>query len=270
MALAEDLTPLGDLSGDLIDDGIQVVANIVVRQEGVLAGTDSVNETFFQIDPCIEIEWFFSDSDHFSTSDRLASVSGDLKPILAAERVALNFLSHLSGIATNVAKWVEVADGRVKVWDTRKTLPGYRSLQKASVVSGGGYNHRGNLSDWIMIKDNHLKGVSISQAVKNVRENLPGRVVEVEVEDAAQAEEALISGADIIMFDNFEPSALTSLINDLVILINQKSLKKPLFEASGGISLESLDNYANTGVDMISSGSLTNHVKPIDIGLDID
>ena len=189
--------------------------------------------------------------------------------MLTAERTALNFLSHLSGIATNAARWVDLAAGRVTVWDTRKTTPGYRSLQKAAVRAGGASNHRGNLSDWLMMKDNHLIGTTIEASVALARERWPGRTVHVEADREDLMFEALEAGADIILLDNFSPAELTVLVQKVGEWVTTTGKKRPLLEASGGITLDTLDGYADTGVDLVSSGSITNSAPVLDIGLDV-
>jgi len=269
LALQEDLTPLGDLSSSLLPAGLTSNAQLETRESGVIAGTTCVNEVLLQMDSEIAINWFVAEGESVEAGTVLAEITGPFSSILTAERTALNFLSHLSGIATNASKWVQLASGRVKVWDTRKTLPGYRSLQKAAVRAGGANNHRGNLSDWIMLKDNHLAHSSIAEAVGLAKDRWPGRTVQVEVDNEAQASEALAAGVDILMFDNFEPQRLTKAVVALKSEAASAGLRVPLLEASGGISLETLDAYADTGVDLVSSGSLTNTTHVLDIGLDV-
>ncbi|MFV0524095.1 MAG: carboxylating nicotinate-nucleotide diphosphorylase [Acidimicrobiales bacterium] len=269
-ALAEDLTPLGDLTSSLLDPDRRATATFGARSAGVIAGTRCVEETFAAVDAGLRVEWSLTDGDQVGAGERFGRVSGPLATMLTAERTALNFISHLSGVATNAARWVDVAAGRVTVWDTRKTLPGYRSLQKAAVRAGGAANHRGNLSDWLMLKDNHLTDLSIGDAVATARSLWPGRTVHVEVETGSQVEEALAAGADIILLDNFSPAELV----DLVALVDGwatggSSRRRPLLEASGGITLDTLDAYAATGVDLVSSGAITNSAPVLDIGLDV-
>ncbi|NNF56420.1 MAG: carboxylating nicotinate-nucleotide diphosphorylase [Acidimicrobiales bacterium] len=269
MALAEDLTPLGDLTSSLLDPQLMATAEFNARQPGVLAGCACVQETFAAVDPALRIQWNKNDGDRIVAGEVLGVATGPFATLLTAERTALNFLSALSGIATNAAQWVDLAAGRVIVWDTRKTTPGYRSLQKAAVRAGGAANHRGNLSDWLMLKDNHLVGMSISEAVKKARRVWPGRTVHVEVDREEQMFQAMEAGADIILLDNFSPADLKPLVAKVHQWAIDNSARRPLLEASGGISLSTLDAYADTGVDLVSSGSLTNSAGVLDIGLDV-
>jgi nicotinate-nucleotide pyrophosphorylase (carboxylating) len=268
-ALAEDLTPLGDLTSSLLDPALTATATIGARAAGVVAGCCCVDETFRAVDTRLAVDWWRTDGDRVSAGDTLGVARGPLVSMLTAERTALNFLSHLSGVATNAARWVERAGGRVTVWDTRKTLPGYRSLQKAAVRAGGAANHRGNLSDWLMLKDNHLLGTSIPAAVGEARRRWPGRTVHVEVDSAPQLAAALDAGADIVLLDNFSPAELFGLVAEVAAWEATTGGRRPLIEASGGIDLDTLDAYADTGVDLISSGSITNSAPVLDIGLDV-
>lgn len=268
-ALVEDLTPFGDLTSSLLDPAMQATAQFRAREDGVLAGTRCVDETFRAVDPRLSITWNRNDGDAIAPGDILAVANGPFATMLTAERTALNFLSHLSGVATNAARWVAVADGRVTVWDTRKTLPGYRSLQKAAVRAGGAANHRGNLSDWPMLKDNHLVGLSITDAVTRARSLWPGRTIHVEADRRDQMIEALDAGATIILLDNFTPAELVELVAAADAWALEAGRNRSLLEASGGITLDTLDAYAATGVDLVSSGSITNSAPVLDIGLDV-
>ena len=271
LALAEDLTPLGDITSSLLDDSIWAEANLAAREDGVLAGCRCVDETLKLVDPRLEIAWAASDGDKIVAGQPVAAISGPLATMLTAERTALNFLSHLSGIATTAARWVEIAGGRVTVWDTRKTTPGYRSLQKAAVRAGGAANHRANLSDWLMLKDNHLVGMSMGQAVEMARVRWPGRTIHVEADTWDQVVQGLDADVDIILLDNFSPAELANVVEKVATWLaeNHQSQARPLLEASGGITLETLDQYASTGVDLVSSGSITNASTVLDLGLDV-
>lgn len=268
-ALVEDLAPLGDLTSALLDPSRVATAELRPRRDGVLAGVQCVDETLAQLDPRLTIEWVRTDGDRVEAGEPIATVAGPLAPMLTAERTALNFLSHLSGIATLAARWVEVARGRVIVWDTRKTTPGFRSLEKAAVRAGGAANHRGNLSDWLMLKDNHLAGLGIAPAIAAARTRWPGRTVHVEADHWDSVLEALEAGADIILLDNFAPADLREVVSQVGGWVERTGGRRPLLEASGGITLDTLDAYADTGVDLVSSGSLTNSAPVLDIGLDI-
>ncbi len=268
-ALAEDLTPLGDLTSSLIDPALTATAEFRSRAAGTIAGCLCVEETFRALDGRLGIEWARSDGDRVEAGDLIGIARGPFHSLLTAERTALNFLSHLSGVATGAARWVDIADGRVIVWDTRKTLPGYRSLQKAAVRAGGAANHRGNLSDWLMLKDNHLFGTTIADAVAAARRRWPGRTIQVEADSKELMVQALVAGADIILLDNFSPDELRGLVADVDSWAAEHGAKRPLLEASGGITLDVLDAYADTGVDLLSSGALTNSSIVLDIGLDV-
>lgn len=268
-ALAEDLTPLGDLTSSLLDPTLTATASFGARTAGVIAGCRCADETFRAVDERLTIKWHRTDGEPVAAGEVFGVASGPFASMLTAERTALNFLSHLSGIASNAARWVDLAAGRVTVWDTRKTIPGYRSLQKAAVRAGGAANHRGNLSDWLMLKDNHLFGTTITAAVAEARRRWPGRTVHVEADRPPQMFEALDAGADIILLDNFTPDELHGLVADVAGWEARTGKRRPLLEASGGISFETLDAYADTGVDLVSSGSLTNSAPVLDIGLDV-
>ncbi len=267
-ALAEDLTPLGDLTAALVPASATASGAIVARQGGVLAGSTCATEAFRQVDPGIVVDWLRVDGDAVAAGDVLATVTGPLATVLTAERTALNFLGHLSGIATTVARWVEVAADRAVVWDTRKTTPGLRSLEKAAVRAGGGANHRANLSDWVMLKDNHLTGTGITAAVALARRRWPGRTVHVECDSEAQLRLAIEAGADAVLLDNMTPDEVAACVATADRWGEQHGAR-PLVEASGGITLDVLDAYAATGVDCISSGSLTNSAPALDVGLDL-
>ena len=197
-------------------------------------------------------------------------VRGPFRSILTGERTALNFLGFLSGIATLTGAYVAAAaaGGGARVWDTRKTVPGLRSLSKAAVRAGGGRNHRGNLSDWMLIKDNHLGGVSIAEAVATARDRWPGRTVHVECDSLDQCAEALDCGADSILLDNMTPDEVRACVAAAQVRQGGQ-VRRTLLEASGGITLETIGAYASTGVDMISAGALTNGATVLDLGLDL-
>lgn len=268
-ALAEDLTPLGDLTSSLLDPNLTATGQVGARVAGVLAGCLCLEETLRAVDPRLELEWFRTDGDRVGPGDVVAVIRGPLASMLTAERTALNFLSHLSGVASEAARWVDRAAGRVIVWDTRKTLPGYRSLQKAAVRAGGAANHRGNLSDWLMLKDNHLIGTTIADAVATARTRWPGRTIHVEADTAELMHQALDAGADIILLDNFSPDGLSALVREVDAWAAASGRRRPLLEASGGISYDTLDAYADSGVDLVSSGAITNSSRVLDIGLDV-
>lgn len=265
-ALAEDLTPLGDLTSALLPADLVASAAFVARESGVLAGRSCADESFRQVDPSVVIDWSCADGDALIPGTVIATVRGPLHSILTAERTALNFLGHLSGIATRTRSFVDVAasGGSARVWDTRKTTPGLRVLEKAAVRAGGGANHRGNLSDWILLKDNHIALFGIGDAVARARSMWPARTVHVECDTIEQVREALAAGADALLLDNMTPEQ----VRDCVALVGDRT-DRPLLEASGGITIDSIADYAATGVDCISIGGLTNSAPVLDIGLDM-
>jgi len=271
-ALAEDLTPIGDLTSLLLPDDLSATAAFVARAPGVLAGRGCVAETFRQVDDSVALEWFVADGDEIDAKTTLASVTGRLQSILTAERTALNFLGHLSGIATLTHAYVTAAaaEGGARVWDTRKTTPGLRTLEKAAVRAGGGANHRGNLSDWILLKDNHLALMGIEGAVAAARRRWPGRTVHVECDRLDQVREALAAGADALLLDNMSFDEVRACVAAADEHACRAGARRPLLEASGGVDLDTVGPYSATGVDLISVGAITNSAPVLDIGLDID
>jgi nicotinate-nucleotide pyrophosphorylase (carboxylating) len=260
-ALAEDLTPLGDITSALLPVDVLVQADIVSREDGVLAGRLSAGEVFTQVDPTVVTSWFLDDGEELDAGTRIATVEGPLPSLLAAERTALNLLCHLSGVASLTRRYVRAAAGRARIRDTRKTTPGLRSLEKAAVRAGGGVNHRGSLSDGILIKDNHLAGLSIETAVRRAHLRWPGRAVQVECDTRAQVEQALAAEADLVLLDNMVPEQ----VSECVKLVDGRCL----VEVSGRISLDTIGEYADAGADLISVGALTHSAPILDIGLDL-
>lgn len=270
-ALAEDLNPLGDLTSSLLPGG-PGQARIVSRSAGRLAGALCVTETFAQIDPSIEVVWQVDEGGTLAEGTVIAEVKGPFDGVLTGERTALNFLGHLSGIATLTSRFVDAAadsGGTARVWDTRKTIPGLRSLAKAAVRAGGGRNHRGNLSDWILVKDNHLGGMGITAAVSLAHDRWPGRTVHVECDSFDQCVEALDAGADALLLDNMSPEQVQACVSAAEVRQGGQT-RRSLLEVSGGITLETIAQYAVTGVDMISVGAITNSAPVLDIGFDLD
>jgi nicotinate-nucleotide pyrophosphorylase (carboxylating) len=267
-ALAEDLTPLGDLTSALLPPALEAIARFVPRVDGILAGRLCAMEAFRQVEPLLEVAWWADDGDQVTAGVAIAEVRGPLAPILTAERTALNFLGHLSGVATLTARFVDAisdAGGDLRVWDTRKTTPGLRALEKAAVRAGGGSNHRGNLSDWVLLKDNHLELFGITAAVVHARERWPGRTVHVECGDLDQVREATEAGADALLLDNMSPEQVRAVVTE----VRERDPVRPLLEISGTVSLETIRLYATTGADMVSIGALTHSAPVLDIGLDI-
>lgn len=265
-ALAEDLTPLGDLSAALVPAQATAAAVLASRADGVFAGRACVDEAFAQVDPAVSVEWALADGDPLAAGTVAATVRGPLRSILTAERTALNFARHLSGVATLTARFVAAVGPDVVVWDTRKTIPGLRSLEKAAVRAGGGASHRGNLSDWVMLKDNHLMVLDVAAAVAHAREAWPGRTIHVECDTVERAVAAAEAGADALLLDNLGPEGAAA-----AVTAAREALagRRCLIEASGGITLETVAAYAATGVDAVSAGALTDSARALDLGLDV-
>ena len=270
-ALAEDLTPLGDLSAALLPSDARTSAQFVPRADGVLAGTACATEAFAQLDADVVVDWTESDGASVTAGQVIGTVEGPLSSVLTAERTALNFLCHLSGVATLTHRFVAAAaeGGSARVWDTRKTTPGLRSLEKAAVRAGGGASHRGNLSDWVMLKDNHLAAVGITETVKRARATWPARTVHVEVDDMEGLVEALGAGADAILLDNFTPEQATEAVRRAESWFGDGGGRRPLLECSGMIRLDTAAAYAATGVDLLSTSQITQSAPALDIGLDV-
>jgi len=271
LALAEDLTPLGDLTSALLPADATAIADFIPRQDGVLAGTLCGTETFAQLDPAVEVTWNAVDGDRVSSGQVIGTVSGPMASILTGERTALNFLCHLSGVASYARRFADAAalGGKARVWDTRKTTPGLRTLQKAAVRAGGAVNHRGNLSDWVMFKDNHLAVVPIAEAVASAKATWPGRLVHVEASDLAQLTQALEAGADAVLLDNMSPEEATAAVALANEWAGEHGGRRPLLECSGGITIETAAAYAASGVDLLSTSQITQSAPALDIGLDI-
>jgi nicotinate-nucleotide pyrophosphorylase (carboxylating) len=215
------------------------------------------------------VTWAAGDGDTVVAGSPVARVTGALASILTAERTALNFLGHLSGIATLTRRYVDLAAGGAAVRDTRKTTPGLRSLEKAAVRAGGGVNHRGNLSDGILVKDNHLAGMSIGEAVAAARRMWPGRTVQVECDTVDQLRQALAAGADLVLLDNMSPTAVTTCVEMVASVAERNGSGTCLVEVSGGVTLDTVAAYATTGADLVSIGALTHSAPVLDIGLDL-
>lgn len=268
MALDED-APWGDLTGEtLIPEQATATAELVAREAGVFSGARVVEATFRIVDPRIAVEVLVADGGRFAAGDVLARVQGPARGILRAERVALNLVQRMSGVATLTSRYVDaVAGTRARIVDTRKTTPGLRSLERQAVRDGGGRNHRRSLSDAVMAKDNHLAvltagGADLATALREARERMPHTAhLEVEVDRVEQIEPVLAGGADTIMLDNFGVDDLRAGVE----LISGRAI----VEASGGVNLETVAAIAATGVDVISVGALTHSARALDLGLDV-
>lgn len=263
-ALEEDWG-FGDLSSSLIPESLKVRAIIYAKEAGVIAGLEIAKKTFAYVDENLIFTPLLQDGENVASGQEIAYVSGSAQKILLAERVMLNFLQHMSGIATKTAAFVKLTAGtKARIVDTRKTLPGLRILEKYAVKAGGGHNHRFGLFDAVMIKDNHIKALDgITKAVEEARRQNSHTVkIEVEVENLQQVKEALQAGPDIIMLDNM-PLAM---MEQAVKLIDGQAV----VEASGNVTEETVAQIAAAGVDIISSGALTHSVKALDISLDLN
>lgn len=267
-ALEED-APWGDITSEyLIVETAIARADLVGREPGVFSGGDVFAAAFRLTDPRVEVELIVEDGEWFEAGAVLAVVSGPARSVLTAERIGLNFVQRMSGIATLTARYVaEVAHTGARIADTRKTTPGLRAFERHAVVNGGGHNHRYSLSDAVMAKDNHLavltrSGVSITAALQGAIARLPHTThVEVEVDRLDQIEPVLAAGIGTIMLDNFS-------LDDLRAGVAQIAGRATV-EASGGVSLETVRAIAETGVDVISVGALTHSARALDLGLDI-
>ncbi len=262
-ALAEDLDGGEDITSVATVSGSErVIADFVARRDGVIAGIDMARAVLEEVG-LHDISVFVQDGDAVSAGKVLMSVRGDTRAILLAERTALNFLGHLGGIATLTNTWVKsVAGTSCKIRDTRKTTPGMRLLEKYAVRMGGGTNHRMSLSDAALIKDNHIAAAGgVAQAFSRVRAQFPTAEIEIEVDNLEQLAEVLPLKPDLILLDNMNPALCRQAVE---IVAGQCKL-----EASGGITLESAKEFAQTGVDYLAIGALTHSAPVLDIGLDL-
>jgi nicotinate-nucleotide pyrophosphorylase (carboxylating) len=267
-ALEED-APWGDLTSEyLIPENATATAELVARENGVFSGGDVFEAAFRLTDPAVEVRLDVEDGEYFIEGSALGVVSGPARSVLTGERVALNFVQRMSGIATLTNLYVaEVAHTGARIADTRKTTPGLRAFERHAVINGGGHNHRFSLSDAVMAKDNHLavlaqKGVSATAALQAAIARLPHTThVEVEVDRLDQIEAVLAAGVGTIMLDNFS-------LDDLRAGVAQVAGRAAV-EASGGVSLETVRAIAETGVDVISVGALTHSARALDLGLDM-
>jgi len=277
-ALKEDIGS-GDITSSLLfEKDIILLAHIIAKEECVLAGVDVARWAFDAVDEKIAFTALCKDGDGVKKGKRIISVKGSAKNILSAERTVLNFLGHISGVATLTAEFVKAIKGAdVKIYDTRKTMPGLRELEKYAVEIGGGRNHRVGLWDGVMIKDNHLEAMRVKGEglrVKAVRESIVAfknrgyKNVEVEVENIAEFKEALEADADIIMLDNMSVQDMKKAVKLRGLRVKGGGLRVVL-EASGGISLDNIKKIAKAGVDRISIGRLTHSAPSIDFSLEI-
>ena len=268
VALAED-SPWGDVTSEaLLPAGVRALGSMVARGRGVLAGLRVAEAAFAAADPEVRFHPLEVDGAVVEPGDHVATVAGPARAILRAERVALNLLQRLSGIATLTARFVAAVDGTgARIVDTRKTTPGLRALERYAVRAGGGHNHRWSLSDAVLVKDNHVaalaaRGVPLAEAVRAARRSLPHTVtVQVEVDRLDQIDAALEGGADAVLLDNMTPEQLRTAVGMVA--------GRAVVEASGGVSLDTVRAIAETGVDVISVGALTHSAPALDIALEV-
>jgi len=267
IALREDLGD-GDVTTDFfVPKSQQAMARIVAHERAILAGTETAVEVFRRVDSTLDVAVLRNDGSEVNAGENVIELRGSARPILKAERVALNFLQRLSGIATLTRKFVDAAaNDRVKILDTRKTTPGLRALEKAAVVAGGGANHRFGLFDMVLLKDNHLAANTgfdaFAKAVHKVREARPNVQIEVEADSLEQVRTFLeMDGIDLILLDNMKPAQIRE-----AIALGKNKVK---FEASGGVTLKNVRQIAATGVDYISIGALTHSPRAVDFSLEL-
>jgi nicotinate-nucleotide pyrophosphorylase (carboxylating) len=278
LALTEDLGS-GDVTADaLVSLSASGRAHIVARKSGIVAGLEVARVAFEKLDPHIDYRSRVKDGDRVEAGDLVGAISGAARALLSAERVALNFLQHLSGIATHTAAFVAAVAGTgVEIRDTRKTTPVLRMLEKYAVQVGGGRNHRFGLYDMVLIKENHLAAAgSIAGAVRRAREHAPGIPIEVEARRLSEAEEAATAGVDWILLDNMTPDEAHEVVERLGVppavasATMAPSMPRPAIEASGGITLENARAYAMTGVHALAVGAITHSAPAMDFSMLVD
>ncbi|EKT55908.1 carboxylating nicotinate-nucleotide diphosphorylase [Providencia sneebia] len=264
-ALKEDLGQFidlkNDITGQLLPSDSQAKARIITREDGVFCGQKWLEEVFKQLGDQINIVWHVNDGDKVSANQVLCELSGSSQILLTGERTALNFIQTLSAVSTITAKYVEqLAETRAKLLDTRKTIPGLRTALKYAVLMGGGINHRLGLSDAYLIKENHIISAgSINQAVQLARQAYPDVPIEVEVENLDELLHAIKADVDIVMLDNFT----INMMKEAVVLADNKAA----LEVSGNVTLDTIKEFAQTGIDFISVGALTKHIKAMDLSM---
>lgn len=273
-ALEEDLGGELDAGRDLTTTACGLVggmasARLVARESGRLAGIEAFVAAFRLLDPGAEVETCCADGERFEAGVELARLRCDVRALLAGERVALNFVQRLSGVATRTAEFVELAGGRARVLDTRKTTPGMRVLERHAVRCGGGENHRFGLADEVMVKDNHadLAGRALEEVVRGACEAVDAGVrVTVEARDLDEARAAVLGGADVVMLDNLQPEEMAAMLPELRSLAGGREVE---FEASGGVTLGTIAAVAACGVERVSVGGLTHSAPAIDLALEV-
>ncbi len=255
------LDPNADITAQLIDDKVNSIATIITREHGIFCGQMWADEVFKQLGDEVTIEWHVQDGDAVIPNQTLCTLKGPARILLTGERNAMNFIQTLSGCATTVSEYVRELEGtNCKLLDTRKTLPCLRSALKYAVACGGGYNHRIGVFDAFLIKENHIIACGgIKQAITAAKKLAPTKPVEIETESLDELEQAIDAGADIIMLDNFTLEMMRQAVE-----LNQG---RAVLENSGNVTLRSLSDIANTGVDYVSVGALTKHLKAMDLSM---
>ncbi|MDX2465458.1 MAG: carboxylating nicotinate-nucleotide diphosphorylase [Porticoccus sp.] len=262
-ALAEDIRD-GDITAMLIPEDNRATAQVITREQAIICGRPWVDEVFRQLDPSVQIEWLVQEGDEVQPEQTLFKLEGLARSLLTGERTALNFLQTLSGTATTAHQYAKLVEGTdIKILDTRKTIPGLRLAQKYAVTVGGCHNHRIGLYDAFLIKENHIAACGgIEPAVLKAKDIAPGKLVEVEVENFIELQEALDAGADIVMLDNFDSDMIRQAVS-----INKGKAK---LEVSGNLEASNLAHKAIKGIDYLSSGSLTKHCMAVDFSMRLE
>jgi len=260
-ALNEDLYPSGDISSNLLKNNVKKKVKLISNQSGIIGGLDFAKQTFKLIDKKIRINLKKKEGSKIKKGDLIATIEGNIKHILTGERIVLNFLSHISGIATTTNRFVKKVGKKSKICCTRKTIPNLRLIQKYAVKLGGGINHRFNLSDEYLIKDNHVASADIKKLIKLAIKKKKGKKITVEIDNLSQLKKVIGLKFDRVLFDNMSPK----------ILRKGVKLSKKFYEteASGGITLKNVKKIANTGVQRISIGSLTHSFNSLDLKLEV-
>ena len=266
IALVEDIGS-GDVTAELVPADQRVTGKVISREPAILCGRPWVTEVFRQLDPSVQLTWTTDDGDRIAANQTLFEIAGLARPVLTGERAALNFLQLLSGTATATRRYVEAIAGTASViLDTRKTLPGLRTAQKYAVLCGGAQNLRIGLFDQVLIKENHIAAAgSLTEAIRAARRAAGSKKVEVEVETLQEFSEALQAAPDIIMLDEFSLSDMRAAVE-----LNSASDHSVKIEASGRVTLETVRAIAETGVDYISIGSITKHVRAVDLSMRLE
>jgi len=270
LALEEDCAYNDVTSKSLSLETKTASAVLIVKADGIICGIDVFKHVLLKLDKSFKFKVFFKDGDKVKKGDVILTLKGPAAPLLAGERTALNFIQKLSGISTTTNQFVQIVKGsKAGIYDTRKTLPGFRNVSKYAVKCGGGQNHRMNLSDMVLIKDNHLALIDdLTAKVKEIRKKYKKLKILIECENEQHVKNAILAGADIIMLDNMKQPLLSRMVE--LIRSNSTNTYKPLIEISGGVNFETIRNYASLGIERISIGMITHSAPSLDISLEVD